>query len=990
MSFVGREAELDLLRRAWQRSRGGETQAVVLVGESRLGKTRIVQEFFARLSTEEDPENYWPDALPAEADSLQLDPSFEAQAATSAACPFLWWAWRWTAPTTRNRAVSEDCAALAAAAGLRPHVGAAGRLLARREGAKSAALGAGKTLLNLATLGGTGTAVEILERFQDWWAVRKASRADEASLEERRARETRSRMDELRELLRVMCFSPAVVPAGVPLVLVLDDAQWADADSLRFLRELVDLAAQSANATRGVAPGLLIVATCWEREWNAAEAVAVEAGTGAGTDAEMRAGAHTHASVDGSAGETLAGLLHAAQRSGRLALQAVRLGRLADDSTARLVAAELPGLSPEQAQVLIERAGGSPGLLAEIILNLRRSRHLFEGGRTDGALTGAGLRRLRSMDVAYHTLVEERLAEMEDSADRDVAALLRLASYLGVRFAAPVLAELAQRLHARTPAPAVPDGAVDPMLQRAERPLALIQSLASQLREFSVPIYREVLRRQLEESEELGALVRKEVPALIADILEPDTLDRLEDTERDCFLAFAIEELQQRLADGEPQWRPLLMVSLMESLRGLVNSGRPEAQRALLDRWYELWMDEGDLSAEACSPRRLRAVVDCAVVCDRAGVALELFDGLDAAGLTEQIWLDGSAQHLRAYALLSWQDLAGAREAYAKLLAAAEAAVRDTPDDRRAWKELSSVANGLAVTVDQLGEFAAANEISMRALEAEREILRRWGPTLNGFISVIIGALNLANGFVDDRRHNEAAPFLEEARLALEECRETFGEDSEVLRLEGLYQDYLARVFHDAGDVETSLALQRRSIDGEERLLREYGESGERLETLATYLERLLFRRGKLQHAPDAAMLADCERAREVIDRAMALYGATDGRLYLAARCRESEIACRLRGGETPEDLAELVDEGLALARQCLNSGIVTRQRIHILLQMLNRRSLLAQRAGDIDEALPLARELLGWAERLDRDFPDEASAVTLAEAREVLATLET
>ena len=48
--FVGREEELDLLTRRWERARAGDGQFVLIVGEPGLGKSRLIEEFHARLA----------------------------------------------------------------------------------------------------------------------------------------------------------------------------------------------------------------------------------------------------------------------------------------------------------------------------------------------------------------------------------------------------------------------------------------------------------------------------------------------------------------------------------------------------------------------------------------------------------------------------------------------------------------------------------------------------------------------------------------------------------------------------------------------------------------------------------------------------------------------------------------------------------------------------------------------------------------------------
>jgi class 3 adenylate cyclase/predicted ATPase len=47
--FIGREEELSLLARRWERAKGGDGQLVQIMGEPGLGKSRLIEEFHARL-----------------------------------------------------------------------------------------------------------------------------------------------------------------------------------------------------------------------------------------------------------------------------------------------------------------------------------------------------------------------------------------------------------------------------------------------------------------------------------------------------------------------------------------------------------------------------------------------------------------------------------------------------------------------------------------------------------------------------------------------------------------------------------------------------------------------------------------------------------------------------------------------------------------------------------------------------------------------------
>jgi predicted ATPase len=47
--LVGRDEEIAMLVRRWQRARQGDGQLVLIVGEPGLGKSRLIEEFHARL-----------------------------------------------------------------------------------------------------------------------------------------------------------------------------------------------------------------------------------------------------------------------------------------------------------------------------------------------------------------------------------------------------------------------------------------------------------------------------------------------------------------------------------------------------------------------------------------------------------------------------------------------------------------------------------------------------------------------------------------------------------------------------------------------------------------------------------------------------------------------------------------------------------------------------------------------------------------------------
>jgi hypothetical protein len=268
MQFIGRVAELDALRQAWLRRDESPLQFVVLVGESRIGKTRVVQEFYRWLNSHEDPQNYWPDTLETGQDSLHVNPHFDGHEGAAGMLPWLWWGLRWTRPDARNPGESLRCAVISDADHLRPHIQAAQAHAARRTAEVRAVAAIAKTAVGMVP--GLGPLIGIGELVQEWREIRAARNRGPAEISERIEGHRVDELGLLTTLLLNMLGTDEVVETGVPLVLVLDDAHWADPASLSFLLNLSrEMLRRSSPQKRF--PRMLVVATVWEREWNVAQ-----------------------------------------------------------------------------------------------------------------------------------------------------------------------------------------------------------------------------------------------------------------------------------------------------------------------------------------------------------------------------------------------------------------------------------------------------------------------------------------------------------------------------------------------------------------------------------------------------------------------------------------------------------------------------------------------------------------------------------------------
>ena len=263
--FISRDAELSALESAWAYAKTGHPKFVLLLGEPGLGKTRLVHEFYKRLSAIEHAlgNAYWPLELdPPE--SLRVNPRLSGERAT-ADIPWLWWGLRWLQPDAHTAAARRPCAQLDTESQdvLKAHNDALDRWKAqnRRTGAILATpveVAAGYIPVVGPLVSPTIEYVKFFWASKRWGAGRDPERRIDYDLEF--AEHLRDAEEEAMRFLSSFLDSTKKELPTVPALLFLDDAQWADSVTLRFVIRLYE------QAVRYRWP-LLIVATHWETEW---------------------------------------------------------------------------------------------------------------------------------------------------------------------------------------------------------------------------------------------------------------------------------------------------------------------------------------------------------------------------------------------------------------------------------------------------------------------------------------------------------------------------------------------------------------------------------------------------------------------------------------------------------------------------------------------------------------------------------------------------
>ncbi len=438
---VPRRAELEQLQAAWRLACGGVPQVAAIVAESGYGKTRLAQDFFAWLSREVDaaePDGYWPDRLGRHADNLRVNPVMDGVLAGHADMPFLWWGVRIADPGRRNQQFSSalshakfDLAdhlaryAICEAERVRADETAS----ARRKLAFDLGVDFAGNLMSFGLLGVMKNISEFRSELQQidgrYGAAVGGAGSQEIDL-----------VNLILADLRRICAPQPGGQAPVPLVVLIDDAQWLASDAMMAV--LVERMIETALAEDWP---LLLLLTSWEREW--------------ASDVQGR-------------------LVQVGARPLVIPVGPLDLGAI--------VRAALPGLSRAQRKLVGAAVDGNP-LFGTYLIEALLGDHAHFAGRTPtGALSPLGEEFVAGATI--QDIVERRFVD----SPSEMQKVLGLAALQGIRFS-PALA-------LRTAA-ILGDRADRTLLDRADTPFAFVSIRSAAEAEFRQRRLREAARKRL-------------------------------------------------------------------------------------------------------------------------------------------------------------------------------------------------------------------------------------------------------------------------------------------------------------------------------------------------------------------------------------------------------------------------------------------------------------------------------------------------------------
>ncbi|MGY0635129.1 AAA family ATPase [Luteimonas sp. A478] len=468
---LGRESELDEMTAIWARAKAGEPQWLMILGESGTGKTRLVQEFYRRISMADDPKGYWPDSIRINGQILELNPRPEdfPTADFTADLPWLWWGIRSIDPDRRNSSEAR-CAFADALEPFTMHM----EPLVRKNEARNAALDIAGDALALIP------GMALYESFSAIISIsKKLGRVAKAGSQVSPRDTASAKFQDLKKLIvdSLMCY----LKSQVPVILVLDDCQWLDPESLAIISSLChELGSQKYK--------FMVISTSWEREYRSKD------------------------------GHPLAALLARDMDTGKPMVGAflgqtheMSLCGLKEGDAAKIMLRFAPGLASDDITAIHARSGGNVRHIHELCNYLLRKTQHFEGGDPASRLSLRGRRELETKETDLDDLVDLRFSQLSI----DIQRALEVSSYQGVQFNTTLTAGAVDELLKAQPN--FISKSAPKLLDEAERPGSMVSTVSELSKEFLPGPYWRTVRKSLDASgiEEVEGAYGATVPALL-------------------------------------------------------------------------------------------------------------------------------------------------------------------------------------------------------------------------------------------------------------------------------------------------------------------------------------------------------------------------------------------------------------------------------------------------------------------------------------------
>ncbi len=827
--FVGREEEQRKLQGFWESARAGEPQNVLLVADTGWGKTRLMQWLYEHLASSPANNGYWPKEIDpgAALRREKINPTLVG-ADSPNPIPYLWIAMRVPEQTDRS-ALPEALEAI------RPHTIALLERRARELQIQNLDREALRDLRDLGMdvagdLSGYGilkSLVQTARRVLDRERTRREGLPDLATPEANAARAQRERMDALLDLFGAFLESDNPELPTLPVVLFLDDGQWADPLSWSLIEKLIIRA--RANAWP-----LLVVVAHWRKDLPPGPGPRLD------PDAPPR---HLTELLDGQAAP-----LH--------------WGRIDLGPAPELIAVvrqAYPDLPEDQAAIVAECADGHPlrlhGLLNLIALNTTWIE--------DGRLTDDAIERLRAAD-SMNQLAKDIFAGLE----AELRTMLGWASRNGRRFLHRIVAAMAAD---PTFEPVLATDQCEATLDRAERQSGFTEKLSGvPLSSFTQADFHAVARNLFENASakhQAGAVAA--MRRALVEALESEVFEALSAAEQEDVLDLALVELRPPgpVDPADPAWHPWGRAAF-EKFARLEAAFRWDASEAL---GLELaaggaWpLEVAGFRSPLDGFRAQYEVIQRLIANQKIDAAKTLVTGVPVFVAQERWAVLATLGDVFA-ALADWD---AALQAYTEARTFADSMIE------RLGRTSNSL-HSLGISLIKLGDLHCRRDDWNRALSAfaeakavAEELIDHFGRTSENLHDLAVswerlGLVHLAGNDMDT-----AAGAFAEAQALAKEILEVHGPTYEAQREFGVSWIKLGDVHASRSDWDAALEAYTRSKKTADEIVARFGRAYQSLRDLGISWDRL----GDVQAARqqhDAALEAYIESKRladEIVER---------------------------------------------------------------------------------------------------------------------------
>lgn len=395
--FIGRAAELNQLIYFFEQAKQGKSQFVILEGDTGIGKTRLIQELYHYLTIQDDKPNYWPDVLEDKKHTMTIVPEFDTLTDEDQnEMPWLWLAMRCQNKDERNsKAYHSSLSQLKKQ--IRLHLGGIIDQKTKHNDNINLVKSSVSLLANYA-FPGSGALIGIiasifealdqgigihdsLRKLWGYWIGNHSSPPDHKQQTD--IHESHSLIDQTFDIFSAI-FSGK---KAIPVILVVDDAQWIDPLTYRFLTRLYIQAQENKWP-------LFVITTCWEESLKEQLSVIQN-------DYE-----------DNQLDENFATLVYSLAQLNEnnqsyIRPQIMNLSKLNDPEMIRIIDLELKTLPDKAKQILVHNSSGDIELLWEFLQRIKNTPgYLKQDGTLNVPLNRLHFRSSRKKEFAREKILE--------------------------------------------------------------------------------------------------------------------------------------------------------------------------------------------------------------------------------------------------------------------------------------------------------------------------------------------------------------------------------------------------------------------------------------------------------------------------------------------------------------------------------------------------------------------------------------------------------